>query len=60
MESYNNPANLNMEKGFEQSHKSPETLLENNLESGRNTLQVQERKGKRPRIQKPLYSVKLA
>jgi hypothetical protein len=58
MKPSDNLANTNMEKELEQQHKSPEIQLENKLESDNNSLQKQERKEKRPRIQKPVYSVK--
>jgi uncharacterized protein YqgV (UPF0045/DUF77 family) len=60
---YPNSADFTMEKEFDQQQKKPDTLKEANFETGRNqtssAVQIQERRAKRPRIQKPVYSMKL-
>lgn len=64
MESYNNAAKLNVAEESEHQNHNPETLKAGHLASERtqsqNSMQMQERKTKRPRIQRPVYSAKLA
>jgi hypothetical protein len=63
METYPNSADFTMEKEFEQQQKNVDNVKETNFEAGRNqshsATQIEERRAKRPRIQKPVYSMKL-
>ena len=59
MESNQNPANLHMVQGSENQNR--ESFKENSFETEtKRPENVSDRKGKRPRIQRPIYSVKLA
>jgi hypothetical protein len=61
MESNHNPVNLHMVQGSENPNQNRESFKENSFETEiKRPELVSDRKGKRPRIQRPIYSAKLA